>query len=31
MDVQKATQEYRMNEWIRIIGECRSSGHTVKS
>ncbi|UZQ49572.1 IS66 family insertion sequence element accessory protein TnpA [Clostridium kluyveri] len=31
MDVQKATQEYRMNEWIKIIGECRSSGQTVKS
>lgn len=31
MDVQKATQEYRMNEWIKIIHECRSSGQTVKS
>ncbi|WP_446898491.1 IS66 family insertion sequence element accessory protein TnpA [Clostridium sp. LBM24168] len=31
MDVQKATQEYRMSEWIKIIRECRSSGKTVKS
>ncbi|MCH4201182.1 MAG: IS66 family insertion sequence element accessory protein TnpB [Clostridium tyrobutyricum] len=31
MDVQKATQEYRMNEWIKIIRECHGSGQTVKS
>ncbi|MCC9293540.1 IS66 family insertion sequence element accessory protein TnpB [Clostridium sp. MT-14] len=31
MDVQEATQKYRMNEWIKIIRECRSSGQTVKS
>ncbi|EDK35111.1 hypothetical protein [Clostridium kluyveri] len=31
MDVQKAIQEYRMNEWIKIISECHSSGQTVKS
>lgn len=31
MDVQKATQEYRMNEWIKIIRECHNSGQTVKS
>ncbi|MBP2034204.1 transposase-like protein [Clostridium algifaecis] len=31
MDVQKATQEYRMNEWIKIIRECHSSGQSVKS
>lgn len=31
MDVQEATQKYRMNEWIKIIRECHSSGQTVKS
>ena len=29
MDVQKATQDYRMNEWIRLIRECNASGLNV--
>lgn len=31
MDVQKATQEIRLQQWIGIIKECRSSGKSVKS
>jgi hypothetical protein len=31
MDTQKATQEYRMNEWIKLIHECCSSGQDVTS
>ena len=29
MNAQEATQEYRMNEWIKIIRECRGSGQNV--
>jgi transposase-like protein len=31
MNTQKVTQEYRMNQWIGIIRECRESGQTVIS
>lgn len=31
MNAQEATQEYRMNEWIKIVRECRSSGENVTS
>jgi hypothetical protein len=31
MDVQKATHEIRLQQWIGIIKECRSSGKSVKS
>lgn len=31
MNTKKATQEYRTNEWIKIIRECRSCGQTVTS
>lgn len=31
MDNQKATQQYRMNQWIKIIRECHSSGENVTS
>lgn len=31
MDTQKVTQEYRMNQWIGIVRECRDSGQTVIS
>lgn len=31
MDTQKATQEYRMNQWVKIVHECRSSGQNVTS
>lgn len=31
MDVQKATHEIRLQQWISIIKECRSSGKSVKS
>lgn len=31
MDTQKSTQEYRMNQWIKIIRECRSSGENISS
>lgn len=29
MDTQKATQEFRMNEWIKIVHECHNSGLNV--
>jgi transposase-like protein len=31
MDVQKATQDYRMNKWIKTIRECMDSGENVSS
>lgn len=31
MDTQKVTQEYRMNQWMGIVRECRESGQTVIS
>ena len=31
MNTQKVTQEYRMNQWIGIVRECRESGQTVIS
>jgi len=31
MDVQKATHEIRLQQWIGIIKECRDSGKTVKN
>jgi transposase-like protein len=31
MDIQKTTQDYRMNKWIKIIRERRSSGENVTS
>lgn len=31
MGVQKTTQEYKINEWVKIIRECHGSGQTVKS
>lgn len=30
MDTGKVAQQYRLNQWIQIIRECRSSGQTVK-
>ena len=29
MDTQKVKRQYRMNQWIEIIRQCRSSGQTV--
>lgn len=29
MDTHKVTQEYRLNKWIKIISECKSSGQNV--
>lgn len=29
MNTREATQKYRLNQWIEIIKECRSSGQTV--
>ena len=31
MNTQKVTQEYRMNQWIGLVRECRESGQTVIS
>lgn len=31
MNTQKATQQYRMNQWIKIIKECHSSGENITS
>jgi transposase-like protein len=31
MDVQKVSNEYRLNYWAEIIKECRNSGQTVSS
>lgn len=31
MNTRKVTMEYRMNQWIGIIRECRDSGQTVTS
>jgi putative transposase len=31
MNTRKVTQEYRMNQWIGIVSECRDSGQTVTS
>lgn len=31
MNTQQVTQEYRMNQWIGIVHECRESGQTVAS
>lgn len=31
MNTRKITQEYRMNNWIKIIHECHNSGQTVTS
>jgi transposase-like protein len=31
MNTQKATQEYRMNQWIGLVREYRDSGQTVIS
>lgn len=29
MSTREVTQQYRLNQWMEIIRECRSSGHTV--
>lgn len=29
MDTREVTQKYRLNQWVQIISECRSSGQTV--
>jgi len=31
LDTSKVAQQYRLNQWARIIRECRSSGQTVKA
>jgi hypothetical protein len=31
MNIQKVTQEYRLNQWIGIIGECRKRGQNIAS
>lgn len=31
MNTRKVTMEYRMNQWIGIISQCRDSGQTVAS
>jgi putative transposase len=31
MNTRQIAQEYRMNQWIGIVRECRESGHTVAS
>ena len=31
MNTRKATQEYRLNQWIGIVSECCTSGQTVSS
>lgn len=31
MDVQKVTHEVRLQQWSRIVKECRSSGKTIKA
>lgn len=31
MDTREVTQKYRLNQWIEIIRECRSSGQTVSA
>jgi transposase-like protein len=29
LNTREATQKYRLNQWIEIIKECRSSGQTI--
>jgi hypothetical protein len=31
MDVQKITHEYRLQQWTKVITECRRSGKTAKA
>jgi hypothetical protein len=31
MDVQKVTHEIRLQQWARIVKECRSSGKSIQS
>lgn len=31
MNTREVTQQYRLNQWMEIIRECRSSGQTVSS
>ncbi len=31
MNIQKVDREIKLNQWIEIIRECRSSGQSVKS
>lgn len=31
MDTREVTRKYRLNQWIEIIRECRSSGQTVSA
>ncbi len=31
MDTKEVTQKYRLNQWIEIIKNCRSSGQTVSA
>lgn len=31
MNTRQIAQEYRMNQWIGIVSECRESGQTVAS
>ncbi|WP_371363481.1 hypothetical protein SRRS_43720 [Sporomusa rhizae] len=31
MDTQKVKRQYRLNQWIEIVCQCRSSGQTVSA
>ena len=31
MNTREVTRQYRLNQWIEIIQECRSSGQTISS
>ena len=31
MNTREVTHQYRLNQWIEIIQECRSSGQTISS
>ena len=31
MNTKEVTRQYRLNQWIQIIQECRSSGETISS
>ena len=31
MNIREVTRQYRLNQWAKIISECRSSGQTVKA
>ncbi|NLN53703.1 MAG: IS66 family insertion sequence element accessory protein TnpB, partial [Firmicutes bacterium] len=31
MNTREVARRYRLNQWAKIISECRSSGQTVKA